>query len=286
MPFQDEQNRVVPLPSRGPEIQRPRLAIRPSSGRDNGGLTPGTYYLASKLRNWALIDPQVLLQLRRLHAISTETLSSTIMDRKIALVACGAAYAYSITQDGGRHISSVYYPGDIVNYGALLNDHCPHTICGNGVRFDLIDLALFRSVIESLPSMWWLLSRYENARTNFIVDRFCAAIRSEAVIRVSRLLLELKALDALTGMDRENRLQIRFTQRELGDMVGLTPVYVSKKLSQLERNGTIRRAGDIVEFVDRPALERECGFNNYFLSLSGGTFAGSADFVASSGAEA
>lgn len=188
-------------------------------------------------------------------------------DARIAILASGRAYAARATRNGDRHVSLVHFPGDIVNYDRLFGGPSRYDICSRDARFLLIGAGDFRRALDASPEFAFGVARYENARQRFLIDRFCAAARSRARLRVLRALLELKAQQDLAVTSQGDALRLWLGQRALGDMIGLTPVYVSKTLAELEHDGLIVRERSTIRFPNRAKAEAVCGFVNYFKAL-------------------
>ena len=64
------------------------------------------------------------------------------------------------------------------------------------------------------------------------------------------------------------RLQVPFTQEEIGDATGLTPVHVNRMLRQLTEEGLISRHGRTLEVRDWNAFREAAGFDKAYLHLA------------------
>lgn len=250
----------------GPHIQpRPETAPgAPTVGAGGAGLAA----FIAKLRNWTPVARQDVAALRRMQTSTSVSLPRIRrrLTREVCILNAGVAYRYWLAPGGERGISEIFYPGDVVNFDALdFGESCCELAARHAsfttLRRDAVGL------LRDRPALDCVITRAEVARAYFLTDRFCAAMRLRADARVLRVLLEMKAHEELADRGSDHAVSMPFTQRELGDMTGLTPVYVSKTLSRLERDGHITRRGRHICFRDRQNAQTLSHFTNYFARL-------------------
>ena len=71
----------------------------------------------------------------------------------------------------------------------------------------------------------------------------------------------------VTDRSMRDTFDLRLTQAQIGDLLGLTNVSVSKALVELEGEGSIERARQSVTLVDVPALAERVEFVDRFSDL-------------------
>ena len=156
----------------------------------------------------------------------------------------GWAASVVTLSDGSRQILSFLLPGDIVSTALLfepVSDFLVEAI--TEVRYCLVDRAPLKAVVLGTPDMFEKLSKAwieEKERADqLIVDLG----RRTADERIARLILGLSQRLAQRGMTTGGEaveMEFPLRQHHIADATGLTPVHVSKVLSEFRRNGLIR----------------------------------------------
>ncbi len=96
----------------------------------------------------------------------------------------------------------------------------------------------------------------------------CAALGlMTAEDRLIQFLLQLRARLEIGDADIGDRFHLPFSQAEIGEAVGMTPVYVNKLLRKLSTDGLIRVERPYMRLLDRVALENQVAFRNRFDQL-------------------
>lgn len=241
----------------------------------NGGESQALRPIMRKLENWLVLGESERNELQALPC-SVLTLSSgesfgARQQQKgaMAIVVTGHMYAYDVLPNGSRHISSFYYPGDLLNYhsfvvGRMLFDY----IAVGAVTLCLVDESAFRDFLRKCADLRRVMQLAETARILSLTDRFRAATRLEGEHRMLHLLLEMKAAEELVSDTSPEAMSMPFTQEQLADMMGLTPVYVSKMMTRLERCETIKRDRKKLTLRDRETAERDTGFVNRYRQIN------------------
>jgi CRP-like cAMP-binding protein len=98
-------------------------------------------------------------------------------------------------------------------------------------------------------------------RNEEICQRWLVTANMRANARVAHLLCETSVrLNA-----GEDRFELPFSQRQIGEITGQTNVNVNRILANLEREGLIRRNGRELEFSDWSAMWRIADFSPGYL---------------------
>lgn len=152
----------------------------------------------------------------------------------------GWACRYSLLPDGRRQITALYLPGDFCEPQWLLSGKAELPVVAlTGVRATVVPLASIHSrpgdvVKRLLGDMVQMMERQSRS--------IISLGRKSAVERVSELLCDLcKRLgDAQAG---DGLCTIPLTQRDIADVVGLTPVHVNRVLQSLRQRGMVEIRG-------------------------------------------
>ena len=182
-----------------------------------------------------------------------------------ALVA-GTTCAYKRREDGGRTILSFQHPGDFCDlHRYVLPDLGP----GIGVQaltdctvavidYQDMDRLLSRA---TLASALWRASLLEAA---IYRERLSRTGRGTALESVAHLLCEQLARREAVGIHAS---QLPFSQIDVADAAGLSPVHVNRTIQTLRSLNVLSKANHAIEVVDRKQLERIAGFDGRYLNV-------------------
>ena len=175
----------------------------------------------------------------------------------VPVICSGWALTSVMLSDGSRQILHFLLPGDIV-LSALLFDPKP-TVSVEAItdvtyrvfnRADLRERLFSKADLAEKLAVLWTESK--RRADELIVDLG----RRGAPERVARLLLtlveRLQSRDMTSGGPFEVDFPLR--QHHIADAVGLTPVHVSKVLSEFRRNGMIQLSERTLAILDPDRL--------------------------------
>jgi len=177
----------------------------------------------------------------------------------VPIICSGWAASIIMLSDGSRQILSFLLPGDIVST-ALLFEPRPHCLVEaiTDVRYRTFKRSELREILFSHPELLDKLSRAwieEKTRADqLIVDLG----RRTADERIARLILGL--VDRLIKRDMVHgdplELDFPLRQHHIADATGLTPVHVSKVLSEFRRSGLIKISERSLAILDPAGFRR------------------------------
>lgn len=177
----------------------------------------------------------------------------------VPIICNGWAASIIMLTDGSRQILSFLLPGDIVST-ALLFEPRPNCLVEaiTDVRYRSFKRAELREILFSQPDLLDKLSRAwieEKSRADqLIVDLG----RRTADERIARLILSLVERLLKRDMVRGDPLELDFPLRQhhIADATGLTPVHVSKVLSEFRRSGLIKISERSLTILDPAGFRR------------------------------
>lgn len=149
----------------------------------------------------------------------------------------GWACRYCMLRDGRRQIAALYLPGDYCEPQWLFAGHADLPVMAlTGMRTTKVSLSEIHArhdndVKKMLGAMVQILDR----QTRWIISLG----RKTAVERVAELLADLRQR-LRAGSDP---VVIPLTQRDIADVVGLTPVHVNRVLQDLRKQGVVKQQG-------------------------------------------
>lgn len=166
-------------------------------------------------------------------------------------------------QSSKRSIVGVSIPGDIIGFSA---------ICCRSLEFDLVSagrtvvaqlgIQRFREIVMTMPECAvQALSDSGGIQRQWIVN--CQ--RLDAAQRIAHIYAELRHWLARTLGELKQVVRTPFSQTDLGDMCGITPIHVNRVVASLRNAGLAEiRRGDLYA-ADWPALETFANFHPRYL---------------------
>jgi CRP-like cAMP-binding protein len=177
----------------------------------------------------------------------------------VPIICSGWAASIVMLSDGSRQILSFLLPGDIVST-ALLFEARPHCLVEaiTDVRYRTFKRTELKELTFKHPALLDKLSKAwieEKTRADqLIVDLG----RRTADERIARLILNLVDRLSRRDMVHGDPLEFEFPLRQhhIADATGLTPVHVSKVLSEFRRNGLIKISERSLTILDLTGFRR------------------------------
>lgn len=178
----------------------------------------------------------------------------------------GHTFRYRLLDDGRRQITAILMPGDVCDLEAVMRGHADYSVGA------LTDCVLGEIPIEKVAdptildpemarALWRRLLRDEAISREWLVSMG----RRSAIERVAHLLCEFRVRLENVGLTMGESFEFRFTQAELGDLLGLSTVHVNRVLQQLRRSGLVALSRFRLTILDVTALETLAGFDATYL---------------------
>ena len=181
--------------------------------------------------------------------VSTGVESSTVY-----LLESGWVARTRKTEDDRRQIMMVFLPGDLMGLKSMLLERQPDTIeCLTDAHVRTIDhkrlLELVAHDHAVSVRVMFQLAEDERRLHNWVT----ALGRGHADERIATLLLDLRGRLHQAGMANGGGFQLRMTQQEIADHLGLTLVHVNRVLRRLRESGivTVQRGVVIIDEMAR-----------------------------------
>lgn len=198
---------------------------------------------------------------------------------QVLVVERGWAFRFQLLDDGGRQITDLIAPGDIINCEAMPGLAPAHPIEAlTPVTIRVFEADSFLQTLIRRPALgaaiWW--SELQTA--NMLREQIIRLGRRDARARLSHVFMELLIRARCAGVAQNDTIQIPLSQSHLADLAGLTAVHVSRTLSNL--NGLVAWSRKSIQIIDEDELARIAGFDPAYLNLrahvrrrAGGAFA-------------
>ncbi|MFW3614436.1 Crp/Fnr family transcriptional regulator [Billgrantia antri] len=178
----------------------------------------------------------------------------------------GWAYSYRELENGTRQILEIYLPGDIIG---LREFAFSQRLAGVQMIEDgeacffphchLVDI--FRQSFTLTSILFAIASRQQVMLTERLVN----LARRNARQKQAHFLLEMCQRIKQTHGDGCESFRLPLSQEILADLLGLSPVHVSRTFTALNDDGLIFRERYSVTIPDMEALKHEAGFDDRYL---------------------
>ncbi|MGB3555274.1 MAG: Crp/Fnr family transcriptional regulator [Jannaschia sp.] len=181
------------------------------------------------------------------------------------VVKSGWLFSYTDLPDGRRQIVKLHHPGDIVGMADLPVIHATTaTMTVEDVCLCPFPKSGLDVILRDSPRLTALLLSVSLRDQVVFTDLLRAMGRMSAKERIGYLLLDLLARLRITNTSMTDTIRLPLNQSQIGDYLGLTNVYVSKTLINMEKEGYIRRNGNEVQIVRRDDLVELTDFSDRY----------------------
>lgn len=184
------------------------------------------------------------------------------------LLLSGFALRCKFTADGARQIVEINLAGDFIDLHGFILKRLEHEIsAASRCEIGTVPHSELKRVTEQFPR----LSRVLWFQT--LVD---AAIHREWMLvlgkkrgraRVAQFFCEMHKRQKIVGLTGDAGYGLPFSQHELADITGMTPVHLNRCLKELRDAGLVTFRNAKVELHDIPGLAREAQFDPAYLHL-------------------
>ncbi len=176
-------------------------------------------------------------------------------DPQVYILLSGWVACSIIVGESARQIVKVHLPGDLVGMPSLAAPTACDTIeAVSAAKLGVIETTAIGQVFSSNPRLAALLFLVSQQERVLLMERLASIGRTSAASRIAALILELRTRLRRNDPTIENVVPVPLTQEDIGDMTGLTPVYVNRTLRQLRTSGIATWRRGVITINDRDAL--------------------------------
>ncbi|WP_314957696.1 Crp/Fnr family transcriptional regulator [Bradyrhizobium cosmicum] len=181
----------------------------------------------------------------------------------------GVARATRTLEDGSQQIVSIFLPGDPLNPGDFVLGRCGNSISTFSPALVLsIQGAELYQLLEQRPTIMRALWRETAWKAAIQREWLIWLGRKPAEARLAHLLCEI-ACRSLAGRSGSDDFEFPLTQRELGDILGLSTVHVNRVLQQLRNRKLVDLSRGRLTIFDREGLYEAAEFDSEYLDPAG-----------------
>ncbi|KZX93764.1 MULTISPECIES: Crp/Fnr family transcriptional regulator [unclassified Sulfitobacter] len=177
----------------------------------------------------------------------------------------GWACATGHTMTEKSHKFRVYLPGEVIGIAELGLSQAHHTIA---MQTDGVLCPFPRSglaeMLQDFPRLSALMLAISALDQVALREHAVTLAAMDAEGRLKHFLLQLRARLHVANVGLGNRIRVPFSQAELGELVGLTPIYVNRLLRRWVETGELSIDRPYFRLQNREKWEKELGFISPF----------------------
>lgn len=167
-----------------------------------------------------------------------------------------------------RPIVRVFLPGDILGFSELpfkrTSQQARARTAGTMCPFPAKQLSRVFSDSPRLARLIMTAAMIEHAEQEDRASQFC---RNHAVRKLALFILQTRDRLRLMNKDLRDQFRCPLTQQDIGDLVGLSNVHVSRTLSQMQSDGLIDRHKNFIRVVHYEGLAELADYRSRYASL-------------------
>ncbi len=180
----------------------------------------------------------------------------------------GLACRYKDLSEGQRQITELHVGGDFMDlHGFTLKylDHNVLTLTPCTVAIVLYeDMKVLTQKHPHLARLYWFSTNLDAA----IHREWEVSLgRRSAISRLAHLFCEIYVRSGVVGLAEALSYDLRLTQTDLAECLGLTPVHVNRSLKELREQGLVEFRAGRVDIKDMRGLEAVAEFDPAYLYL-------------------
>jgi CRP-like cAMP-binding protein len=181
----------------------------------------------------------------------------------------GMACRFRLMPDGRRQILTILIPGDFFDLHGFLLKAMDHSVTAIGpTRIAAIGREAVIDIIANHPrigaALWWSAMQEEA----MLRERIVALGRRSARGRVAYILCELVWRQRAIGTAEDHAIRLPFTQTDLADILGLTPVHTNRVLQAFRQDELITLDRRRLTLLDPDRLQMISGLTPEYLKLN------------------
>lgn len=177
----------------------------------------------------------------------------------------GWATASGTAPSGRPHSFRLYLPGEVIGFAEIASRTTRHNVrmhtrgaVGRIPRERLAEL------YRDHPRLAALFTALASMNEGVLRDHAVALARMDGEQRLKTFLLQLRARLHVESVGTGDRVRVPFSQAEIGDMTGMTPIYVNRLLRGWITAGDLSVERPYFHLRARARWETETGFKDPF----------------------
>lgn len=189
-------------------------------------------------------------------------------NKDLYIIKKGWLVSEAFSSTGQRSIVRVHHPGDMVGASQIPYETTPYRAV---TRSEAIICPFPRknltNIFERSPRLSAMLLSIAMIESAEQEDRACVFRRNSAVAKLALFAQQTFGRLKLMNNLLHDRFHCPLNQTDIGDVVGMTSVHVSRTFAKLEQEGALKRHGSFIQIIDSEKLSRLTGYIDRYRQL-------------------
>ena len=186
-------------------------------------------------------------------------------DRRIAILRSGWAVTRVKSDSGQTTIAQIFMSGDIIGLSEVGFVKGPHeTTMQTDGSVSLISRNDLLKFLSLQPRLFGLMASLVSVNAITLMDQLHSVARLPAEDRLMHFLLSIKSKTEQGSDQPSDRFALPLSQKEIGDVLGLTDIYVNRLLSGLQKRGEITMSRPYIRITNVPYWQERLKFQNRY----------------------
>lgn len=179
--------------------------------------------------------------------------------------------------EGRAPIVRLYLPGEIIGLAEIGQSRaCYEVAMQTDGAVNSFDRRQFAALMAGAPRLGCLLMALASREEMLLRERLRSFIQMDGQSRVIHFLLEIRDRLAAGGGARSARFDLPLRQSEIGEILGLSKVYVNRIFTRLRKENRIAVEGRSMRLLDADWLEGQVGYRDLLGDFDANWCAGAA----------
>ncbi|WP_052761860.1 Crp/Fnr family transcriptional regulator [Aurantiacibacter luteus] len=218
----------------------------------------------SRLAGFVDLDPSEVQQLVALagreYRFERGDIIRSENEHDLYLLIDGWAASAVIVEDGSRQLITANLPGDILGLpGLAVRDPVDTVIALTDVEVIGISPRQIGEAFAHSPRLAALMFLISQEERSLLMERLALMGQASALTRLSALILRMQERHAQIDRNTDASFFMPLTQRELGELIGVTGVHMNALLKELRERGIAVIKARKLTILDRDELIRIAG---------------------------
>lgn len=184
------------------------------------------------------------------------------------LLLSGFVFRCKFTADGTRQIVETNLAGDFIDLHGFILQRLEHDIvAASRCEIATVPHSDLRKIMEDFPRLTRVLWFQTLVDASIHREWMLVLGKKRSRTRVAQLFCEMYTRLKLVGMAGDSNFSLPFSQQELSDITGMTPVHLNRCLRELRDAGLVTYRNGQVELHDLEGLKRAAQFDPAYLHI-------------------
>ena len=186
-------------------------------------------------------------------------------DAHVAILHSGWAAGRYTDGHGRTAITQIFLPGDIIGLSELAVDEpVQDYVMQTDGAVCLFDRRTYLTLVHRSPELFQRIAVAESLRQAAQLDRLYAIAKRPAEDRLIDFILNIRARMNQVHEQDSDRFPIHLSQKEIGDLLGLTDIYVNRLIRKMQKDGALEISRPYFRINTPGEWEDKIGFVDRF----------------------